>query len=371
MAEVTLKLYDVSQLNAQNGIGQSFPNVFDQALWGDAFRWQNFGATNGSDNISFTLPATTVDVSFDDADGMLQENPHGFVNVNDQLLTQDVSIDGDNYQAGTETTLWQYPAPVFVELVYTVELYDPAGNMYTMAGVSITEGYNHDVVGITFVGDQPPAGTTLTYIQGVSVYDNTPAPIPIADIICFTAGTKIDTPNGGVAVENLKVGDLVLTMDEGPKPIRWIGKTTVQGIGKFAPVRFETNAIGNSQPFMVSPNHRVLINGPMAELHFGETEVLVPAKALVNGDTITQTDQAKVTYFHILLNGHEVIYANGAPTESLFTGEMAMSALDDDARAEIAALFPNIDQRPVKPARPIMSYRETRAVFGSGAPIHA
>jgi len=161
---------------------------------------------------------------------------------------------------------------------------------------------------------------------------------------CFTAGTRIATPGGPRAIEDLRVGDRVSTADHGAQVIRWIGARQVAGTGAFAPIRFDTGAIGNQRPLRVSPQHRMLISGWRAEILFGQSEVLVAAKHLVNDRAIRPDPCATVTYLHMIFDRHEVVFAEGVPTESLHLGTVAMGGLDRAARAEVLSLFPELDR---------------------------
>ncbi|OYU39259.1 MAG: hypothetical protein CFE33_12700 [Pseudorhodobacter sp. PARRP1] len=166
---------------------------------------------------------------------------------------------------------------------------------------------------------------------------------------CFTAGTMIMTRKGEVAVEELRAGDEVLTVDNGFRPIRWIGKRTLsasqlQLAPHLRPIRIEVGALGNGlpvRPLEVSPQHRCLIRSHVAQQMVGAREVLAAAKHLlsVEGVSVLQTD-APVTYFHVLLDSHELLISNGALTESLFLGPVGLSALSAEDRLEIITLFP-------------------------------
>lgn len=164
----------------------------------------------------------------------------------------------------------------------------------------------------------------------------------IEKIICFAAGTRIATPYGPRAVETLRPGDLVLTRDNGPQPIRWAGARTVAAQGDLAPIRFETGALGNSRPLLVSPQHRMLCDDWRAQMLFGETEVLVAAKHLVNDRTIRRAPGGLVSYHHILFDRHEIVLAEGAASESFHPGDEALSALDGATRRELLRLFPEL-----------------------------
>jgi len=165
-------------------------------------------------------------------------------------------------------------------------------------------------------------------------------------IICFTRGTLIDTPFGPRPIEDLRPGDFVLTRDHGPQPLRWIGQSEVEGKGGLAPIRFERGAFGNSRTLLVSPQHRMLYEGGDATLYFDSPEVMVPAKHLVNGTSIAPVQMARVSYIHMLFDRHEVVWANGAPSESFHPGAEGIAAIDDPAREELFRLFPELRSNP-------------------------
>ncbi|MCP9483541.1 choice-of-anchor L domain-containing protein [Shimia sp. CNT1-13L.2] len=161
---------------------------------------------------------------------------------------------------------------------------------------------------------------------------------------CFVAGTKVITDKGEVNVEDLSAGDLVLTRDNGFQPLRWIGRTTRKADGLDAPVCFEAGALGHHGRVEFSPNHRVLLTSARASLLFGESEVLVKAKDLVNDSTIRRrADGSDVTYVHILFDRHEIVRGNGLDSESYHPGEETVGAFDAETREEILRLMPSRD----------------------------
>jgi hypothetical protein len=169
----------------------------------------------------------------------------------------------------------------------------------------------------------------------------------IEHIICFTPGTLIATPRGARRIETLRPGDLVVTRDHGLQPIRWIKSRTVPAVGKFAPVRIRPGVVpGQERDLVVSPQHRMLFKGYRAELLFGETEVLVAARHLVDGLSVTQDEGIEVTYIHMMFDAHEVVYAEGAATESFHPGDLALDAIGADARHELFTLFPELRAMP-------------------------
>ena len=160
--------------------------------------------------------------------------------------------------------------------------------------------------------------------------------------ICFAKGTLIETASGEKAVEHLRAGDLVRTLDHGDQPIRWIGSVRRPALGKLAPIKICKGALGNRRDLMVSPQHRMLLTGWRAELFFGECEVLATAKSLVNDRDIVRVEGGFVDYFHILFDTHEIIFAEGALSESFHPGAMGAQALSQDAHDEILTLFPHL-----------------------------
>ena len=162
------------------------------------------------------------------------------------------------------------------------------------------------------------------------------------DVVCFAQGTMITTDRGDVAIENLVEDDMVLTRDNGMQPIKWIGHSRARAKGHLAPIMIKKGAMGNERDLRVSPQHRMLVEGWKAEMLFGENEVLVAAKHLVNGDTIFAQEGDEVVYYHMLFDSHEIVFAEGIPSESFHPGECGMSALDEASREEIFELFPEL-----------------------------
>lgn len=159
---------------------------------------------------------------------------------------------------------------------------------------------------------------------------------------CFGSGTLIETDRGHVPIETLRVGDLVRTQDNGLQPIRWIGSRTVQAVENLAPIVFKKGAIGNAREMILSAQHRVLVRDERAALLFGEEEVLVAAQDLVDGDMIFRRIGGTVSYFHLMFDQHQIIFSEGAPTESFYPGELGLGAIGELAREELFAIFPEL-----------------------------
>jgi hypothetical protein len=167
--------------------------------------------------------------------------------------------------------------------------------------------------------------------------------------ICFAAGTRIATATGEVAVETIRPGARVLTRDRGLQTVTWVGQRRIARPGAFAmdmrPVRIAAGALGPGMPardLVLSPNHRVLVRGPAAQIAAGEPEVLVAAKHLAHLPGVTQAAVGAVTYVHLLFERHEVLLSDGAWTESFQPGDISLDGVGQAQRAEILALFPEL-----------------------------
>jgi Ca2+-binding RTX toxin-like protein len=199
----------------------------------------------------------------------------------------------------------------------------------------------------------------------------------IESVVCFAGGTQILTNHGPVAVEDLSHGDLVLTADSGCRPISWIGRRRLGWADldrnpALRPIRIAAGALGNGLPdldLIVSPQHRIMVRSRLAIRMFDCQEVLLAAKHLVGLPGIEVAgDLSQVTYWHFLFDRHEIVFANGAATESLFTGPEALKAMSAEQRKEILTLFPELAEQRMGtsgnrflPARPIIPGRPARS----------
>ena len=190
--------------------------------------------------------------------------------------------------------------------------------------------------------------------------------------VCFAAGTLIKTEQGETPVEHLAVGMHVETLDAGYQKVLWIGsqrlsQAQLQVNPELLPVRIRAGALGCGQPerdLVVSPQHRILVRSTIAERMFGVSEVLVAAKHLtkINGIEVVQGLQ-EVVYWHFLCGEHQVVFSNGAATESLYTGPEALKSVSLGALVEIFEIFPELKTDPIAasaPARQLVPGRRAR-----------
>ncbi len=225
------------------------------------------------------------------------------------------------------------------DLVDVSGLTDAQGNPVNVFDVTVSDT-NGDGTGDAILIF--PNGETLTLVGVTRDQVDTGAELRAIGIPCFTRGTLIMTPGGDVPIERLKAGDMVLTHDHGAQELRWVGSRKVAAIGPLAPVEIRAGAFGNTRDLTVSQQHRMLLSGWQAELLFGEAEVLAAAKHLVDGRSAHIITGGEVEYFHLLFDRHEIVFANGAASESFHPGTSAMSALEDAAREEVLAIFPDL-----------------------------
>lgn len=168
----------------------------------------------------------------------------------------------------------------------------------------------------------------------------------IENILCFTDGMMIDTPFGPRLIEDLVPGDLVLTRDSGPQVLRWHGSRSLVVDQQHAPIEFAAGLLGNARAFRVSPQHRMLNEGYRAQLYFGQEEVLVPAKSLINGSTVRQLAPGPVTYHHLLFDKHEIVTCDGIASESYHPGHYSLPGIDEQAREDLFRYFPELRSDP-------------------------
>ena len=311
------------------------------------------------------LPETVLTLEDDDADHVI--DPNEDVNLGGQSVdavysgtsTVGVSLLGIQVNLSSSTPVSVYTANGFSYVNYTdgsqAELLDDlASQILDTAGLS-------GVLNLLGLND---ANSLVDYLESNAVltFDlEAGADFPV----CFAQGTRIITRKGALRIEDLRVGDKVLTRDNGYKAIRWIGQSSVAAYGKFAPILFHPGALGNQSDLLLSAEHRVLVSGWECELLSGETEALIAAKHLLDNPLVERRVGGLITYFHILFDRHEIIFANGVPCESFYPNAMAMQALDRCSFDEIVSLFPELHplQREVPvAARKILRKHEARLV---------
>jgi hypothetical protein len=220
----------------------------------------------------------------------------------------DVELVGDGitlvYVAGQAGTDWTH---------YSVSLAAAGWKVNGLSGAQATPEQMQDVL-----GDLSQLLIRAEYVVGAESggLDN------VTMTACFATGTRIATKRGDISVEDLRVGDVVLTASGPALPITWIGHRRVDCLRhsrpeQVWPVQVQAGAIAERLPerdLWLSPDHAVFLDG-----------VLIPIKRLINGATIRQVEVKTVTYWHVELERHDILLAEGLPAESyLDTGNRAM-----------------------------------------------
>lgn len=189
--------------------------------------------------------------------------------------------------------------------------------------------------------------------------------------VCFAEGTMILTPRGEVPVEELEIGQMVMTLDDGPRPVLWRARskfTWPAGGDRTLPIEIRAGALAPGCPsrdLVLSPQHKVLV--PMAGAANG---ALAPARGLTDLSGVRRmSGKREIVYHHVLLPRHDILISNGAPTESFYPGAMALRALEASQRAALLALFPALRDGALagygRQARPALSVREARVAARS------
>ena len=231
---------------------------------------------------------------------------------------------------------------------------------------------------LMFADDVPPPNRDLTIVH-CSERMLRPTPSERPSVICFTPGTRLRTETGDVAIEDLGPGDRLLTRDSGPQEVLWTGHRRMSGARLFAmpdqrPIRLRRGALGLDRPdadLIVSPEHRVLVTGRAARDLWGEPEVLVRAADLVGDRTITVDHSLRETwYIHLMLERHEIIWANGLEVETFHPGFMGLDHIDDLQRGLLFDLRPELAANPDLYGAPVrrMVTRAEAAILLGGAP---
>lgn len=307
---------------------------------------ENGAQADGSPTFTLTLNpgATPTLIAVEDDDLIFDE-----VDAT-QALSEAVNIDGTTFAAGTTIN-------TAYDLINT-------GNGHKITSFHFGgDGYQQGAVdGIVSTVELAP-GTSYTFNTERTSHQQNNA---YSDFVaCFASGTLIDTPHGPRPIETLRVGDAVQTVDHGPLPLTWVGSRGVIGVGALAPVRLPAGWNGLTQDILVSPQHRMLISGAQCEMLLGCDSALVPARFLAEAGIGSVSNRPFVQYHHIMFDDHQIVRANGAPSESLLASELGLKGFTTGAAEEIRKLFPELSARPMGAARRVLRAHEARMVVAA------
>ncbi|SDO04762.1 Hint domain-containing protein [Lutimaribacter pacificus] len=344
-----------TQVNLTVGDGDIDPNNLNAGSNGNLFI-DNTGDQYNTEMDGFTV---TMTLSIPVIDGQVNSIRIGIADVTDSSYDSNLLIAGGSVQtvlvAETDSATL-YPDGTTDIDVLDNDVNNTGGSLtvthingqpvVTGSTVTLNSGQQVTLNGdgtLTVIGDGDTETVNFTYTVESSTGQTDTGFVTVDSIPCFVAGTLIRTPTGDVPVDWLQPGDPVMTRDEGPQPLRWIGRRKVAAIGAFAPICIRAGTFGPHHELWVSPEHRILIRDSLAELLFGEAEVLVAAKHLVNDATVRRIETGEVEYFHLMFDRHQVVFSEGLETESFLPGPQTAQSFAPDTLAEICALFPELD----------------------------
>lgn len=316
----------------------------------------NTGDSYNTEMDGFTV---TMTLTFPVNVGVVNSIRIGIADVGDSSYDSNLLIAGDSIQtvliaADDETTIAPDDSRTLDVLANDVNHTSGTLHITHINGVQVSAGQTVQLASgesvtlnadgtLTIHTDGEEETVNFTY-EIASTDGHTDVGLVTVHVVpCFVAGTRIATPEGMRRVEELKPGDLVLTQDQGAQPLRWVGRRMVPAEGNFAPIRFAAGAYGAARELLLSPLHRVLVRDPVAELLFGEAEVLVAAKDLVDGTRVVVREGGMVEYVHILFDRHHIVFSEELASESFLPGPQVLGSMEHQVQAEICALFPEID----------------------------
>ena len=297
------------------------------------FRAEQVRATDGAnrgDALSFASELLLDDV---------YQIPYGTEPQRLSLLTP----DAQQFRIGSDTTIGAPGATLHLDAALTFmaangQLYDAlvlvevddaghAEDIYLMPLAALAPQVEYRLVGI----DTENARRKLAHVACVS----------------FARGTHITMATGEQRpIEDLAIGDKLLTRDDGVQQVRWIGQSTVRAVGEMAPIRIRAGTLNNAHDLIVSPDHRLFIYQREDKLGAGRSELLIKARHLVNEDTIVVQDGGFIDYFQLLFDGHQIIYAEGIAAESMLIDSRTKPVLPADLSEALGDDIPGHSDLP-------------------------
>lgn len=189
--------------------------------------------------------------------------------------------------------------------------------------------------------------------------------VPLADVVsvAFTRGTRIALADGRhCPADRLTPGDMVLTRDNGPQPLRHLVRRTVPAAGAFAPVAIPAGTLGNPRDLVVGQHQRLFVYQRGPDRLTDRAEMLIRAGDLADGETVTIRRGGFADYVSLVFDRHEVVYAECVPAESLLVNATTRPSLTEDIRAALDRALPGLAQAPLSAAEaPRAALAEARA----------
>lgn len=316
-------------------------------------------------------PANRIFLTIEDDDTVFEGDLFVNEDGNDSNQFGTATLPNGTVLGGPTTTVYAeehytltHPVTGAVTRLYRVEL---DSNPASTAGAGILLGY--------MPSSPLEPGVTYSFSASNTVPSNDQSYDDIEGALCFTDETLIETENGLQRAGDLTPGTRLKTLNGHFRKLRWVyhrhvSREELLQAPELMPILFEPGALGENRPnrpTRLSAQHKVLIRSPRCELMYGHSEMLTPAKALVNQQTIRRDTSCRdVTYIHLLLDRHEILYAHNLEAESLDPAADALTALTPEARRELEQLVPdyvNARRDAGMLRRPALTLRETRALI--------
>lgn len=317
----------------------------------------NMFASNSNDDVNTEMDGLAITITLLVFDGDVNTIGIGIADASDNRYGSSLLIGGDTVQAdliAVSDDLNVYPdgTPSFNVLENDVSATNVAltikhingqpvsvGNTTILpTGQTVTPG-SGGIFTVTSDGEKDIEFTYMATDGG----DTNVGFVYATLIPCFVAGTIPTTPEGDVPVETLQPSEMVMTQDNGPQALRWIGTRNFVAEDDFAPILIRTGTFGQHSDVRVSPLQRVLVRDGLAELLFGKAEVLVTANDLVNAYSVIRQTGGKVTYVHLILDRHQVIFPEVLTSEGFLPGPRTTNSFEQEIVAGVYLIFPESD----------------------------
>lgn len=353
------------------GVAAAQITTSDGLSFSNGFYYPPLPLPPGYTPVTFTITGPKYTMTVTDNDGTLEDNtnapPGQTLDTSQQTLAANFL---DNEAGDYVWSRWYQP------------IVDDEGNAGRIYQVRASD-WNHVTGGPEGAGDHHTyyfltgdvkIGPGTVYSVAGRMFGDGNVPYANMHPVCFARGTRIRTERGEVAVEDLAPGDMIETLDHGPQPLRWIGARRysageVAAHASLTPVCVRAGAIAEGSPandLVLSPQHRMLVSSKLVDRMTGHQDALIAVKKLVGIDGIAFGEHGAegIEYFHLLMDRHELIWAEGALAETLYTGDQALRALSPEALDEVTTLFPHILQHAqndaLAPARPFLTGHTAR-----------
>ncbi len=272
----------------------------------------------------------------------------GEIEINGGVLIVDQTSDGPDIDfagsSGQLTFASSDPLVLTDGLNSTILGFNPAAQI-NLIGITYAAGDTPQYADGTLTIDDSGGTLAVLHFDPTGTYNFALEPdggdtVALTDLACFAQGTMIATRRGDVPVEHLRVGETVITADGGELPVVWVGYRHVACRHHphpqlVSPVRVRAHAFGKERPsrdLFLSPDHAVFV-----------ADVLIPIKYLINGSSVAQVTVEQITYYHIELPQHNVLLADGLPTESLLPSSDRSNFANGNTPIR---LFPDFNRTP-------------------------